>query len=145
MLSLVAVAAVAMVLVWLHFRRAPPLEAEGEGYFFVDNARVAKHGNYRLPGECVSEPHKDWSGDGSLFGQMGPAALPPGCAMMSLGQGDEEKRMCAVLSQQPAPCVIVSIGSAGKYEFEREVSPTNCAYETTSERKGGPTPGARYR
>jgi len=62
-----------------------------------------------------------------MLGPIGPVCATP---LETYGRGDGEKRACG-LSQQRPPCVVISIGSNGEWEFEEDVfRRTNCTVHT---------------
>jgi hypothetical protein len=54
---------------------------------------------------------------------VSPAPRAAATPLETYGRGDGEKRACG-LSQQRPPCVVISIGSNGEWEFEEDVRPT---------------------
>lgn len=51
----------------------------------------------------------------SIFDFLGPVIQCPGDLLKSYAKGDDEKRVCAVMAE---PCVVISLGSAGRWDFE---------------------------
>ena len=62
-----------------------------------------------------------------MLGPIGPVCPTP---MERYGKGDGEKRACGLSAQRP-PCLVISIGSNGEWEFEEDVvRKTRCTVHT---------------